>query len=337
MAAEIPLHMKLKLLLISLVVFTGSLTRAQDASFSQFYGNPMYLNPALAGSKICPRLTLNYRNQWPSIPASFVTYSAAYDQYVDAVSGGIGFMVMSENLADGILTNTQASAIYSFRVNLTKSMTMNAGFQATYMQNKLNWNKLIFEDQLLSGLDNNLPPTQESPPDRQNIGMIDFSAGLLFGYNERLYGGVAVNHLSEPDNSFYSNGSSNLDMKITAHAGALIDLRDGLKSGDVEDLSLSPNIMYQQQGKFHQLNMGMYLNVYPFVVGTWFRHNFENPDAVIALIGFQQPKFKVGYSYDYTVSQLTNATGGAHEISFTWQFDCGQKSIKQKAIKCPRF
>lgn len=329
--------MRLKLYLVLLVMIAGNIVRAQDASFSQYYGNPMYLNPALTGIKICPRLTLNYRNQWPSIPASFVTYAVGYDQYIDAVSGGVGIIVMTENMADGILTNTSASAIYAFRLDLSRKLTMNMGFQGTYIQNKLNWNKLIFEDQLIFGIDNNLPPTQESPPDRLNIGMIDFSSGILFGYNERLYGGVAVHHLTQPDNSFYSTGDSNLDMKITVHAGALVDMRDGLRSGDVEDLSISPNIMYQQQGKFHQLNLGMYLNIYPFVIGGWFRHNFENPDAVIALIGFQQEKFKVGYSYDYTVSRLTNATGGAHEISFTWQFDCGKKTVKQKAIKCPRF
>lgn len=329
--------MRLKLCLVLLVLITGNIVRAQDASFSQYYGNPMYLNPALAGVKICPRLTLNYRNQWPSIPASFVTYSVGYDQYIDAVSGGFGVIVMSENMADGVLTNTSASAIYSFRLNLSRKLTMNAGFQGTYHQNKLNWNKLIFEDQLSFGANPNLPPTSETPPDRLSIGLIDFSTGLLFGYNERLYGGVAVHHLTQPDNSFYSNGDSNLDMKITLHAGALVDMRDGLRSGDVEDLSLSPNIMYQQQGKFHQLNLGMYLNVYPFVVGAWFRHNFENPDAVIALVGFQQEKFKIGYSYDYTVSRLTNATGGAHEVSLAWQFPCGQKTVKQKAIKCPRF
>jgi type IX secretion system PorP/SprF family membrane protein len=329
--------MRFKLLLISLVLFTSSLVNAQDASFSQYYGNPMYLNPALAGIKICPRLTLNYRNQWPSIPATFVNYAISYDRYVDAVSGGIGIMVMTEDMAN-IIDNTQISALYSFRLNISKNLTMNAGFQGTYMQTKFNWGPdLVFEDQLRNALGDYLPPTIESPPDKLSIGMVDFSAGMLFGYNERLYGGLAVHHLTQPDNSFYSNGDSNLDMKITLHAGALVDMRDGLRKGDSEDLSLSPNVMYQQQGKFHQLNLGMYLNIYPFVTGVWLRHNFENPDAVIALLGFQQPKFKIGYSYDYTISRLTNASGGAHEVSFAWQFDCGHKTIKQKAIKCPRF
>ena len=311
---------------------------AQDATFSQYYGNPTYLNPALAGSKIVPRLTLNYRNQWPAIPATFVTYAATYDQFIDKISGGVALMVMNDNQGDGTITSTTVGAMYSFRVNITREMTLNAGFQAAYIQNKLNWDKLVFGDQLQWGNLNSLPPTAETPPDRLNYGMIDFSTGLLFGYKESMYFGVAAHHLNQPNNSFTSISDSRLDMKFTAHAGALIDLRQGLGGGDIEDMSISPNILYQQQGKFHQLNIGLSLNMYPMVIGAWFRHNFENSDAVIGLIGFQHEKLKVGYSYDYTISSLTNnASHGAHEISFAWLFDQRQKTFKHKAIKSPMF
>ncbi len=328
-----------KLLILVLFLMAAGYLKAQDPSFSQFYGNPMYLNPALTGAKICPRITLNYRNQWPSIPGTFVTYSASYDQHISAISGGIGLMVISENLAEGAMTANGVSGMYSFRLEMTKKLTLNTGFQATYMQNKLNWEKFTFEDQLLNWNGNigDLPATNEAPPDRLAVSMIDFSSGMLLGYNERAYLGVAVHHMNQPDNSWYNNGDSKLDMKITAHAGALFGLGNYNRAVEVEDFSFSPNIMYQQQGEFHQLNAGMYLNMYPFVVGGWFRHNFENPDAVIVLLGFMAQKFKLGYSYDYTISKLTNATGGAHEISFTYQFDCREKTFKLKAIKCPRF
>lgn len=328
-----------KLLLLVVVLTVVQFVKAQDPSFSQFYGNPLYLNPALAGTKICPRLTLNYRNQWPSIPGTFVTYAASYDQHITPLSGGVGIMVMSENMADGAITSNVVSGMYSFRLEMAKKLTLNTGFQASYMQNKLNWDKFTFEDQLLNwnGSIGGLPATIESPPDRLAVSMIDFSAGMLLGYNERAYLGVAAHHMSQPDDSFYSNGESQLDMKITVHAGALVGLSTFNRAVEVEDFSFSPNIMYQQQGEFHQLNAGMYLNMYPFVLGSWFRHNFENPDAVIILLGFMAQKFKIGYSYDYTISKLTNATGGAHEISFTYQFDCREKTFKLKAIKCPRF
>ena len=40
---------------------------AQDAHFSQFYANPLYLSPSLAGATDGARIILNYRNQWPAI------------------------------------------------------------------------------------------------------------------------------------------------------------------------------------------------------------------------------------------------------------------------------
>ena len=330
--------MRIKLSLFLMLILAVNALFAQDAAFSQYYGNPVYLNPALAGSKIDPRLTLNYRNQWPAIPSTFITYAATYDQFIEKISGGIAFMVMNDNQGDGTITSTSAAAVYSFRVNITREMTLNAGFQTTYIQNKLNWDKLIFGDQLQWGNLGNLPPTQENIPDRLNFGMIDFSTGLLFGYKESMYFGVAAHHLNQPNNSFTSISDSRLDMKITAHAGAFIDLRQGFDGGEIGDMSISPNILYQQQGKFHQLNIGLSLNMYPMVIGAWFRNNFENSDAVIGLIGFQYEKIKVGYSYDYTISSLTNsASHGAHEISFAWLFDRRQKTFKHRAIKSPMF
>ena len=56
---------------------------SQDAGFSQFYANPIYLNPALTGNRSNPTLSLNYRNQWPSLQSSFTTYAASWDQHFD--------------------------------------------------------------------------------------------------------------------------------------------------------------------------------------------------------------------------------------------------------------
>ncbi len=65
----------MKRLVIVLALFTvgmGDLF-AQDPEFTQFYANPLYLNPAFAGTARCPRICLNYRNQWPGITGTFVT------------------------------------------------------------------------------------------------------------------------------------------------------------------------------------------------------------------------------------------------------------------------
>jgi len=55
------------------------------------------------------------------------------------------------------------------------------------------------------------------------------------------------------------------------------------------------------------------------------------------MVGLQVSMFKVGYSYDLTISKLTNATGGAHEVSFALQFNCKPPSKRVRAINCPSF
>jgi type IX secretion system PorP/SprF family membrane protein len=82
--------MNFKRLLLLGLCYISLQAVAQDPTFTQFYSNPVYLNPALAGSSGCPRIALNYRNQWPQLTGNYVTYAAAYDTYAKNVSGGVG-------------------------------------------------------------------------------------------------------------------------------------------------------------------------------------------------------------------------------------------------------
>jgi type IX secretion system PorP/SprF family membrane protein len=313
-------------------------TQAQDPEFSQFYANPLYLNPALTGAPLCPRLIANYRNQWPSIDNAFVTYNASYDQYVDFLHGGVGLLFTADRAGSGNLNTTMISLLYSYKFNLTSRIYASAGVQVTYYQRRLVWENLLFEDMIdpQSGF---VLPTSEKPPDNSRVGVPDFSAGLFLGYEDLVYGGIAVHHLTQPDIGFYANNSSQLYMKITIHAGSVINLRKGGGGGFGEDreFSISPNVLYQQQFKYHQLNLGFYLTFSPIIGGLWFRHNFENADAIIPFLGVHYKSLRVGYSYDISLSNLKGASGGAHEVSASWQFPCIEKRRRIRAIKCPRF
>jgi type IX secretion system PorP/SprF family membrane protein len=158
----------------------------------------------------------------------------------------------------------------------------------------------------------------------------------MLGYNEQYYGGVSVSHLSQPRFGFYNSNTTTLDMKFTVHAGGVINLKES-GYGDEREFSISPNILYQQQFKFHQLNIGTYLTIDPMIIGVWFRHNFENADALIPLLGVHYKNFRFGITYDVTLSKLKGSTGGAYEGSASWQFPCIEKRRHIRAIKCPRF
>ena len=57
-----------------------------DIPFSQFYANPIYLNPAFAGSQIAPRISLSYRAQWPGLVSPYTTVSASWDPCCSRIS-----------------------------------------------------------------------------------------------------------------------------------------------------------------------------------------------------------------------------------------------------------
>ena len=319
-------------IILAIIFYQVSIVHAQDPHFSQFYANPLYLNPAFAGTAICPRLIMNYRNQWPAIPGTYVTYNASYDQYVGNLSGGLGIIANTDNAGEGTLKTTTISGIYAYNLTLSKKVSLKAGFQASYFQIHLDWDKLNFGDQIHPryGFINE---TKEVRPPTLTKSTADFSAGLLL-YSERLFGGVAVHHLTQPTQGFLS--VSNLPMRLTLHAGGVIDLEHHRRRR-LEDPYISPNILYMKQQDFEQINYGMYFNKYPFVGGLWFRQDFRNADAFIALVGIQTGVVKVGYSYDVTVSKLSSASGGSHEISFAWQFPCHNKIKRPRPIVCPVF
>jgi type IX secretion system PorP/SprF family membrane protein len=315
-----------QLIIVSAILFLFSCNEnifAQDPEFSQFYANPLYLNPALAGMGRCPRLNFNYRNQWPGIAGTYVTYSVSYDQHVDAVSGGLGLLITNDKAGQGTLTTTNVSGIYSYSLNVTREFSLKFGVQATYFQKSIDWSKLTFGDMIDArrGFVYNTNEQQKL----QSKSNVDFSAGI-FGYSKKYFFGFAAHHLTQPDEGLL--GQSLLPIKFTGHAGVLLPIGD---KGN--QTFISPNVLYQQQQNFQQLNLGLYVIKDAIVGGLWYR----NQDSFIVLIGFQQHFYKIGYSYDITVSKLTNATAGSHELSFSMQFECKHAKKTFRTDSCPSF
>lgn len=312
-------------LMLSLSLLTLKTAKAQDPEFTQFYANPLYLNPAFAGSNVCPRICINYRNQWPGIAGTYVTTSASFDRFVYRIKSGIGLLVTNDNAGQGTLKTTNISGIYSYQWRPTRKLSINVGFKATYGQKMLDWNKLTFGDQIDDR--RGFVHTTNEVQGLSKKSFVDFSAGLL-AFTKYFYGGFAADHLTQPDESLMGGGQSRLPMKYTAHAGAVIPV--GPKDAET---SVSPNILYQQQQDFKQMNLGVYVTKGSLVGGLWYR----NSDAFILLVGFQKGAFKIGYSYDVTVSKLSTASAGSHELSLGLQLNCKKPKPKYRPLDCPSF
>jgi len=318
----------LRILFIAfLIVSSVEELRAQDPVFTQFYANPLYLNPAMAGSNICARYGLNYRNQWPAMSANFVTQSFSYDQKFKAINGGIGVLAMHDQQGSNTIQTSSLALIYSYHLKVNRKFTMMFGGQAQFAMKFLDWSKLTFGDMI----DPRRGFIYQSGdvPRGGNRGFLDISAGFV-GFTKRFYFGGAVHHLNRPNESVIV-GNSPLPMRFTGHIGADIPL--GKRSVFGNKASLSPNIIYRYQQGFMEMNIGTYFKYDMFTFGTWFR----NRDAFILLVGIQHNRFRVGYSYDVTVSRLTNQSGGSHEVSLALTLPCKDKKILFRTISCPSF
>jgi type IX secretion system PorP/SprF family membrane protein len=219
---------------------------------------------------------------------------------------------------------TRFSGIYAFQVPINRRLSLAFGAQATYGQKKLDWSKLTFGD-MIDPKYGFIYTTKESK-NQELVSYPDFSAGGLI-YSKRFYAGFAVFHLTEPEEGFLGPGSP-LPKKYTGHAGAMIPI-----DGRYGQSNISPNVIYQQQGDFRELNLGLYLTKGSIVGGLWYR----NQDAIVAMVGLYQDMVRMGYSYDITTSKLGTVTAGSHEISLQLLFKCKPRHKKFRTVSCPSF
>ncbi|MGF1533871.1 MAG: type IX secretion system membrane protein PorP/SprF [Bernardetiaceae bacterium] len=294
-------------------------TWGQDVQFSQFYQAPLYLNPAFTGSLQGFRAGINYRNQWPNLPSNYVTYSIFADYHIAEANSSIGLIAKRDEQGSGaspILSN-DLGLIYSYAIPLNPNTVIQPALQGTFVQKQLNTNALLFPDQF----DNNGPtgaPTQENFPNN-NVTYIDISAGLLF-LSDNVWAGLSAHHLNRPNQSFLDE-ESRLPTKFSLHGGYRIEFYD-------YDFSIIPSFVYQRQGAAQQLHAGVFGVWNPLMAGIWYKgfpiEEYQglpsNNDAIVFMAGVRIAKLNMefGYSYDFTISNLSNYGANAHEISLTY-------------------
>ena len=303
---------------------------AQDPVFSQFYSAPLQLNPGLAGIAYGPNISINYRNQWPSLNSAYQTYAVSYDQFFNDFNSGVGISVLSDNAGNGILKTNKVSLFYSYRVKINHQWEMRLGLEAGFFQTRLDWNKLVFLDQLDPQFGPISPggtpyPSEEVQPDNLNQAYFDMGVGGVI-YSEKLYVGVTLKHLNTPGQGYLdinNNLSGGLPIRWSVHAGSEFKLNRG--NNQYWQPFISPGVMFVSQGASRQINVGTMIGFGEFYGGVWYRHANKNPDAVIGAIGFRTGAFKITYSYDATISKLSFDSGGSHEIGINITIDNGSR------------
>ena len=334
-----------KLFLIINIFCVSVAATAQDPHFSQFFASPLTLNPALTGKfDGTLRASGNYRNQLPTFNNVYITSTVSVDFSIlnkvlpETDTWGVGVIALTDKAGAGVLTNNYIgiSTAYHKALNEDGYSQIGIGFQGMYGQKKLDWSKLIFEDQLTPfGFDLSVPSADISTINDPNISYLDINAGLIYTVSttdkNNFYLGASMYHINRPKESF-KGGNFNVSPRTTISAGGYFPVSD--------NLTLHTSGIHQVQGKTTETTLGGAIaaslnndeinptNVYG---GLWMRVK----DAVIPYIGLEFAGMRIGASYDINTSSLKSGSQsrGGMELSLIYV----KKPANGKNLPCPKF
>jgi len=337
-----------------LIVFLGIMAvraNAQDIQFSQYYQAPLFLNPGFTGITPQQRVVINHRVQWPNLPQAYATYAASYDIFVEELRSGFGMLLTTDKMGSAGWQTSTFNVLYSFKVRLTEKLVFSPGLVFGYGTHGIDQSKLRLGDGLEFERDGEYYSVD---PEQGKLGKqnyFDVGAGFLF-YSRSLWLGAAFHHMNKPNLSLLGD-VSRLPIKTTIHGGARLNLSGGGPARNIVRMSyLTPSFIIRTQGpSFSQMDVGVNYHIDPVSVGVWYRGKpvlFDKSviggiqqDALILSMGLYFKSFNIGYSYDFTISEIQTASGGAHEISFIYEFQSKpvSRSVKKKyrLIPCPTF
>lgn len=333
--------MKRIIIILTILITYGKLY-SQDPQVSQLFFSTYYIAPSFAGFTDGSRASLLYRNQWPSVQKEFVTYAFSADHYFARFKSGLGVFFLQDKAGIGNLTTKDIALQYAYHLTINRGWSFRPGLQIYYQSRSLDFSKLVFGDQLsLTGIN---PYTIEVPT-MEKIGYVDFATSLLVEY-KTAWGGLAIDHLATPNQSFYETGKSYLPLTYKIYGG--YKRYEKGDNGKYKENSYSIMFLYKAQAKFDQLDIGGFWIHQPLLIGLWYRglpifksyKGNPNNDAFIFMFGYYKEKITIVYSYDLTISRLKTNTGGANEITLNYLFNQDMKLMKKRKkiiIACPKY
>ncbi len=305
-----------------------------DPHFSQYFIQPMLLNPALTGAiEGDYRVSAVWRSQYGN---TFLTKGIAAEMPTSKnINLGINLLNQSSSDKAYNYTNAYLSVAYT-GVRFNDHYVVMA-MQAGVLNRTFNVNKLQFGEQWISGV--GYDPSANSSEMFQNPAVFSFDAGAGIVYYDatadkkvNLFGGVSAFHITQPKDPFVSGGDRQfLPIRYSAHAGARIIVSDLL--------NIVPNALYMRQGQTEEKMIGAYVQVNASEqVDLMFGVNLRLQDAVAPFAGFYYKGITVGMSYDTNVSTKDameiNRNSVEVSLSYTWW---RKNSMKTKPFYCPRF
>jgi type IX secretion system PorP/SprF family membrane protein len=325
---------------------------AQDPSFTQFYFNQLYLNPAYSGLSGGLNINLAHRVSWPNLPGKFNTSKFSGDMDISGINGmgGIGLLASSDVEGDGSVQTFSLGVPISIRpINFANNIdkkyryiNFQTGFLISMMYKSIDWKKFVFSDQF-DPVDGLVYTSSFNYPEESMMIFPDVAFGMVVDYQNAPYGkalknnwnvraGFAFHHITQPDYSFFEL-ESKLPIKFVGHINFNFPVMKD------ENFDIAPAFVYEKQSGMQTFFGGTNISFRSLFVGCWLR-KYNTTDAISFITGLEfgkNNKFYVSYSYDMTMSNLASATLGSHEINLAYMVDEPLLKMNKEKPTRPKF
>lgn len=308
---------KIPVILLLLLGVVGAKSQ-QDPQYTQYMYNLSVINPAYTTNE---RGLINfgalYRSQWQNVEGAPETFTFfAHATLSDKVETGIS--IIKDEIGDGVLSESNINADFAYILQLDSKSNLALGLKAGVTTFETDFDDLVF------------PEFQEDGAFDENINSVFPTIGVGAFYNRsNFYVGVSAPNLLtskhiENQDGIRRIGSEEIHLFFTS----------GYVYAVNPDLKLKPSIMTKMvEGSPASLDTSF---------NVLFNNKFETGlsyrwgDAVNAMFNvYVAPSVRIGYAYDYTLSNLGSFSSGSHEIFAL--FDLNLHGFKKGYDKSPRF
>lgn len=297
---------------LTIICFGNILKGQQDAMFTHYMYNTLWLNPAYAGTRDAFTITGIHRSQWVGFEGAPIDQTITMHTPFFNGKMGAGLSILNDKI--GPTKSTIVALDLDYQVKLSKKSKLSFGLKglANIYSNSLNTLELDNQNDMAFAEN-----TQRVLP---NLG-----AGIYY-YRERFYVGFSSPKLLE---NKLSTGVSGTLSKEQRHyffiMGTVFDLGKNLK--------LKPTFFIKatESAPIEGDVTANFLIKDKFIIGAMYRTG----DAVGVLLGYNfTEQFTLGYSFDWSMANTTGKyNSGSHEIMLRYDLISKQKA----KIKSPRF
>jgi type IX secretion system PorP/SprF family membrane protein len=308
------------------------ITRAQnDAQFSQYMFNGIYINPAYAGYKEELNLHSFYRSQWTGIKGAPTSMSLALDAIANDKKVGLALQVSKDKFGAQSALSAYANYAYRLRVGENEDSRLAFGLGVGVVQLGLDGSQLDPDEQY----DNYIPGNMLSTI------LPDAKIGTFYS-NNRWYAGLSVDNLiarffDKKNEQNYLIPAPMPHLYLTA--GVLVPLSEGIQlkpsflikdyKGGPTSLDINSFILFGEKlwvGASYRTAVNLYNKSY-------LQSGLNKDNSVVGIVElFAGDSIRIGYAFDYSLGRLLSYSGGSHELSVAFY-------LKRKGVKMfsPRY